>query len=144
MYLKELSSLRQNFGFLPVVENVNDYTFGQKLIFHSDRLLRYLRRPKLLARKPPFVFGVGLSKTGTSSLSVALENLGYPSSHWHYPKSILRYQEGALQVNPNKLLVEFSAYTDTPIARTFKLLDSAFPGSKFILTVREENSWFES
>ncbi len=144
MLWKKLSSFRQNFGFLPAVENINDYTFSQKLVFYSDRSLRYLRRPQLLGRTPPFIFGIGLSKTGTSSLSVALEQLGYPCSHWGYVQSVLRYEQGKLQVNPNKLLVQFSAYTDTPVARIFKLLDSAFPNSKFILTVREENSWFES
>ncbi|MGF1492450.1 MAG: sulfotransferase family protein [Microcoleaceae cyanobacterium] len=91
-----------------------------------------------------FIFGIGLSKTGTSSLSAGLEYLGYPCSHWGYPQSALRYEAGKLQVNLSKLLVEFHAYTDTPVARIFKLLDSAFPNSKFVLTVREENAWFES
>lgn len=142
--LASLQSARQNLGYFPVVNSINQYNLAQKGIFYLDRGLRYLRRPELLSDKRPFIFGVGLGKTGTSSLTSALNLLNYKCAHWHYPKAMLRYRDGELLVNPNKLLVDYRAYTDTPIARVYQLLDSAFPHSKFILTVRDEESWFRS
>lgn len=142
--LAKIIKARQEFGYLPEVSHPSEYNFAQKTVFYSDRSLRYIRRPTLLERNPPFIFGIGLSKTATTSLAAALEYLGYPASHWNYPRELLRYDNGKLRVNPNKLLVSFRAYADTPISRTYRLLDKTFPGSKFILTVREEKSWFKS
>lgn len=117
------------------------------------------------------IFGVGLSRTGTGSLNAALEILGYRA--WHFPiimqnssaKARRRYRmdkwmselfnkpffEGDfVKGTDNKLafdsrpLNEWDAATDLPVARFFRQLDVAFPGSKFILTVRDEDSWLES
>jgi hypothetical protein len=38
----------------------------------------------------------------------------------------------------------FDALTDLPAARFYRELDKAFPNSKFILTVRNEESWLRS
>jgi sulfotransferase family protein len=78
------------------------------------------------------IFGIGLSRTGTSSLSEALSILGYRSVH--YPPAPNLYE----------LLDAFDAATDTPIAMSFKELDHRYPGSKFILTVRDRDKWLKS
>jgi hypothetical protein len=75
------------------------------------------------------IFGIGLSKTGTTSLAEALEILGF--SAVHYPTSM---QEIELH----------DAATDLLVADRFEMLDVSFPGSKFIYTVRERNKWLES
>ncbi len=139
-----MTSLKQKIGYLPEVSHVEKYNLLQKGRFYLARLLRYLDHPQLSEENKPFVFGIGLSKTGTTSLAEALNILGYKCDHWHYCKDILRYENDRLLVNCNKLLGPFNAYTDTPVARVYQLLDSAFPGSKFVLTVRDEHSWFES
>jgi hypothetical protein len=75
------------------------------------------------------VFGVGLSRTGTLSLNEALKHLGYSSLH--FPGSLAD-------------ISKYDAATDTPVAAYFEQLDAQYPGSKFILTVRDELSWLAS
>lgn len=87
------------------------------------------------------VFGIGLSKTGTTSLTEALRILGYRSIH--YPFRILEYHAGGLVLRPERV-ERFDACTDSPIARFFPELDAAFPGSKFILTRRRQADWLRS
>ncbi len=74
-------------------------------------------------------FGIGLSRTGTTSLTLALEALGL--SAVHFPTTM-------------KQIKEHDAATDTPVAASFQFLDSRFPGSKFIYTVRDLPEWLES
>jgi hypothetical protein len=87
------------------------------------------------------VFGVGLSKTATSSLNSALEVLGYRSKH--FPIGMVRYDDGKISL-VRSYVNKFDALTDTPVARFYKELDKEFPGSKFILTIRDHNSWIKS
>ena len=80
------------------------------------------------------VFGIGLSKTGTNSLTKALRIIGFRVVHYPTemgPKLIrqLRFWDGG---------------TDITVASRFQELDKAFPGSKFIYTFRELDSWLES
>lgn len=78
------------------------------------------------------VFGIGLSKTGTVSLTAALTRLGYRCRH--YPH-LLRVIE---------LAGQFDALTDSPVISYMELLDRFYPEARFILTVREINSWLAS
>ncbi|MCK7590235.1 hypothetical protein M0G43_06600 [Subsaxibacter sp. CAU 1640] len=86
------------------------------------------------------IFGIGLSRTGTTSLTSALEILGYKSIHYpeYYFNSLFE-----LKINP-EILQEFDAMTDVPVAFLFKELDDRFPNAKFILTIRDEDSWVKS
>jgi hypothetical protein len=90
------------------------------------------------------VFGVGLSKTATSSLHKAFRILGYDSWHWssaHTAKAI--WQE--MNTNDRSLTVErFEALCDLPIPLLYQKLDAAYPGSKFVLTIRNEAKWLDS
>jgi hypothetical protein len=87
------------------------------------------------------VFGIGLSKTGTTSLHEALALLGYKSKH--YPIEVLTLDSGRLGINFHQVM-EYDALTDTPIARFYKELDLAFSGAKFILTIRDTDGWLKS
>ena len=42
------------------------------------------------------------------------------------------------------VLNEFDALTDTPVCATFEGLDAGYPGSLFVVTVRDKESWLES
>jgi hypothetical protein len=75
------------------------------------------------------IFGIGLSKTGTSSLCRALRLLGY---------SVVDFDVGLHNVE------QVDAATDTPVADAFEALDRRYPGSRFIYTVRERESWHRS
>jgi hypothetical protein len=75
------------------------------------------------------VFGIGLSRTGTWSLTSALAALGFRALH--FPVNL-------------KQIDNHDALTDTPIAADFETLDLLYPGSKFIYTTRELDDWLES
>jgi len=81
------------------------------------------------------IFGIGLSRTGTSSLHYLLEGLGYRSKHY----------VGELITNPrHDLDIAFDAFSDSPIPLLYPQLDKRYPGSKFILTTRNKNDWLKS
>lgn len=87
------------------------------------------------------IFGIGLSKTGTSSLAQALSQLGLKTRD--YP-GLTRYSRGDLSSIDSSLLDEFDALTDTPIPSFYRELDSRYPDAKFILTLRERQGWLNS
>jgi Sulfotransferase domain/N-terminal domain of galactosyltransferase len=92
---------------------------------------------------PTRIFGIGMQKTATTSLDAALKVLGFDSAHWESGKwamSILREMRTG-----RSLTVEKSyALCDLPIPILFRELDKAYPGSKFILTIRDEVDWLRS
>lgn len=85
-----------------------------------------------LSRK---IFGVGMQRTGTTSMTRALQMLGFKSAH--FPAEL--WEEKSAPV-----LYECEAFFDNPIPLLYKKLDRRCPGSKFILTVRDEDRWLES
>ena len=93
---------------------------------------------------PTRIFGIGMHKTGTTSLHHALEILGFDSAHWnsaHWAKRIWREMN---QQGRSPTLEKHYALSDFPITTLFKKLDAGYPGSKFILTLRKEQKWLES
>lgn len=88
------------------------------------------------------VFGIGLSKTGTSSLAEALNMLGIRSIH--YPNDTKTYSELRSGNFRLSLFNQYDGIVDTPVVPYYAQFDQLFPGSKFILTVREKNSWLAS
>lgn len=87
------------------------------------------------------IFGIGLSKTGTSSLAQALQRLGYRTKDC---MGAQRYVPGDLSSLDMDTVLAHDALTDTPIPSFYRELDARFPGSKFILTVREREGWLQS
>lgn len=88
------------------------------------------------------IFGIGLSKTGTTSLASALNQLGIRTIHWpHDPRTLSELSAGKYRLS---ILDKYQATVDLPIAIYYAQLDEEFPGSKFILTVRDLNAWLES
>jgi len=81
-----------------------------------------------------------LSRTGTKSLTEALNGLGYKSLH--YPRTF-HFKRGRIVIKP-RIFKCFDALTDTPIALDFMELDRRFPDSRFIYTVRSMDSWLAS
>ena len=101
--------------------------------------------PIALKRLPTRVFGIGMQKTATTSLHHAMEILGFESAHWvsaHWAKAIWR-EMNELKFSPT---LERSYHVcDLPIPLLFRQLDYAYPGSKFILTMRRnEDEWLQS
>lgn len=81
------------------------------------------------------VFGIGLSRTGTTSLHTILDTLGYKSMHY----------VDALLSDPDSTIVdEYDALVDGPLPLLYQQLDAKYPGSKFILTTRSKEAWLDS
>lgn len=80
------------------------------------------------------VFGIGLSRTGTTSLSRALSILGYNTGHWKRNGRILSWPEFYI----------LDAATDISCSARFESLYYTFEGSKFIYTTRDIESWIDS
>lgn len=87
------------------------------------------------------IFGIGISKTGTTSLTRALQLLGYRTNH--FPYSTLRYHSGKLSLDLARIR-KWDACTDSPVALFYGLLERNFPEGKFILTRRDVDSWLAS
>jgi hypothetical protein len=92
--------------------------------------------------KQPKVICIGWHKTGTSTLGDALLTLGYKVTG---AREDLAYSLIEGDTKPALAIAEkFEAIQDVPWAALFKELDQAFPNSKFILTVRDEEAWLNS
>ncbi|MBW7470489.1 sulfotransferase [Marinobacter sp. F4218] len=93
-------------------------------------------------------FCIGRNKTGTTSLKRAFEDLGFPVGDQRTAEILTGkyYFEGDFQP-----IIGFcrsaQVFQDVPFSypETYKHLDEAFPGSKFILTVRDTpDQWYQS
>ncbi|KAL6075941.1 Sulfotransferase family protein [Balamuthia mandrillaris] len=97
----------------------------------------------------PRIFGLGLSKTGTTSLTAALKELGIQCVHWKI-EPVLDLMEMELQaVSPISVDVvrrweEEEGVSDLPIPYFFEELMVMYPDAKFVLTVRDPASWWAS
>jgi hypothetical protein len=92
---------------------------------------------------PARIFGIGMHKTATTSLHHALEILGFDSAHWksaHWAKAIREEMRAGRSLTVDK----HYALSDMPIGLLYHELDAAYPGSKFILTMRKEEKWLRS
>jgi hypothetical protein len=90
------------------------------------------------------VFGIGMHKTGTTSLCAALTMLGMDCSHWTTARHARTIWEQMRAEGHSVELERYYAATDLPISLLYKELDRAYPGSKFILTLRPEEQWLDS
>ncbi len=96
------------------------------------------------------VFGIGLSRTGTLSLTHALAVLGLRATHFPMDRATRAEIANYLRANDSSTslrltaLARWDAITDTPAACTYDALDRAYPGSRFVLTVRDRESWLLS
>ncbi len=87
------------------------------------------------------IFGIGLSKTGTTSLNQALTLLGYKSKH--FPFEMLEYDNCELTFDID-YVNRYDALVDLPVALLFQMFDKLYPNSKFIYTTRNIGSWVKS
>jgi GT2 family glycosyltransferase len=95
----------------------------------------------------PRVFGLGLAKTGTSSLHAAMAHLGYRAVHHGPPEMRRAIADARSEGRPMLSAVdpELDAFCDIEdVNRGYAALDRDYPGSKFILTVRDVESWVAS
>ena len=99
----------------------------------------------------PKIFGIGFHKTGTTSLATALRILGYDTIHGD-PRNKSPYgDEGRTLIKmidagnyQLPTIKKYEAFTDNPYFSIWKELDQNYLGSKFILTIRDDQQWLQS
>jgi hypothetical protein len=98
------------------------------------------------------VIGAGYGRTGTMSLKLALEQLGFgPCYHmvevFKNPSAPDWWREAALDPDHadwEKIFAGYSATVDWPNATYWRELAAAYPDAKLILTERDPDIWFDS
>lgn len=97
------------------------------------------------------VIGAGFGRTGTNSLRLALERLGFGPCHHMFevrdnPEQLPAWQavargEGA---DWDSMFKGYRAQVDWPGAAYWKQLSVHYPNAKVILSVRDPDVWFDS
>ena len=97
------------------------------------------------------VFGAGVGRTGTYSLKLAINQLGFGPCH--HMEEVLHSMSvhvplwvAALEGAPDWRAIYdgYASAVDWPTARFFQELNEAYPQAKFVLTVRSPESWAAS
>lgn len=91
----------------------------------------------------PHVFCVGFQKTGTSSLTLALGMMGWDvtGSNWMTERGLT---DEVVKERASKRLETWNAAADNPWPVLWRWLAEEYPDARFILTVRDLESWSES
>jgi hypothetical protein len=95
----------------------------------------------------PKIFCIGANKTGTTSVEAVFRSLGLKVGNQEKAELLLHDWAKRDFRNIIRYCRWAEAFQDVPFSypETFRAMDSAFPGSKFILTVRNSSDeWFES
>lgn len=127
-------------GFLPCVrDSMNGYQIsktGQVAIWKKRTGAKQNR-----GWSP--VFGVGINRTGTTSLAAALDRLGFPCMH--SPGWLNDHIHYLCKDDPLRDLRDrYQAFVEHPLPYYFRQLNRWYPNARFILTVRDEDDWLES
>lgn len=95
------------------------------------------------------IFGVGMNKTGTKSLEMAVQILGFSTGDTSKKTSALMQRaidEGLpiLHHCPPHVRRANAFFDCRPIEKNFEAVDRAYPDSKFILHTRDMEEWLAS
>jgi hypothetical protein len=97
------------------------------------------------------IIGAGFGRTGTLSLKLALEQLGFgPCYHMNdvfsHPGHAQRWRDAFRDGDADwdDLLRGFASAVDWPPAHFWRPLAARYPDAKVILTVRDRDAWYES
>lgn len=129
---------------VPILEHPHSAVVNFGMIGLGILLNQYTQEYCEINPLPTRVFGIGLHKTATTSLSTALNILGYKTGHWITPRWAREIWREMNRHGKSITLEKHEALTDLPVSIMFKELDKAYPNSKFILTVRDEVDWLRS
>lgn len=109
--------------------------------------MKFLRRIRIARQRTDSskIFGIGLGKTGTTSLHFALELLGFRSAHAStFFSQVINQEARNRQPLLSTIENKYDAFIDWPISHLVHQLDRRFPRSRFILTLRSAESRYRS
>ncbi len=97
------------------------------------------------------VLGTGLGRTGTHSLKIALEQLGFGKCYHMFelfsnPEGLVEFEKAEKGQEPDwdKLFTGYLSAVDYPVARYYKQLLAKYPDAKVIHTTRDAEAWYAS
>jgi len=97
------------------------------------------------------VIGAGFGRTGTNSLKLALEQLGFGPCHHMFevrdnPQQLPAWEAAARgeAVDWDAVFDGYRSQVDWPGAAYWRQLSAYYPKAKVILSVRDPNEWFDS
>lgn len=97
------------------------------------------------------IIGPGFGRTGTNSLKLALEHLGFGPCHHMFevrdnPRLLPDWEAAArgAKMDWDKVFDGYRSQVDWPGARYWRELAAYYPKAKVILTVRDPDEWFDS
>lgn len=100
---------------------------------------------------PLKIIGTGLGRTGTYSLKLALEHLGFGNCYhmtelFQKPEGVkfFRQAEKGFEVNWDDLFGNYVSAVDYPVARYFRQITDYYKDAKVIHTYRDPHKWYES
>lgn len=88
------------------------------------------------------IFGIGWAKTGTTTLGGCMQILGF--NHTSQNLSLVEDLKTGDFSRIMQIAAGFDSFEDWPWLLLFKELDAQFPQSRFILTIRDPESWLKS
>lgn len=95
------------------------------------------------ARREAKVFGIGLPKTGTTTLGAMLRRLGY--DHAPYDPDLIRRVALGERDALWRCVAAHQSFEDWPWPAVFEEVDRATPGALFVLTLRKDPAtWLAS
>jgi hypothetical protein len=89
------------------------------------------------------IFGIGVSKTGTTTLGACLTVLGYRHCGWNmaWPKAYMNGDMDTLY----STVEAYDSFDDWPWPAFYRELAVRYPDSKFVLTIRKDSdAWYRS
>jgi hypothetical protein len=97
------------------------------------------------------IVGAALGRTGTNSLKLALEQLGFGPCHHMFevrdhPEQLPYWQAAARGELPDwdEVFANYRACVDWPSARFWREIAAHYPDAKVLLTLRDPDQWFDS
>ncbi len=100
---------------------------------------------------PLKVIGSGMGRTGTHTLKLALEQLGFGKCYhmvelFKKPASLTYFTkaEKGEEVNWDGLFEGYQSAVDYPVARYHKQLMAKYPDAKVVHTIRGPEAWYQS
>ncbi len=97
------------------------------------------------------IVGAAFGRTGTQSLKLALEQLGFGPCHHMYevrdhPQQLPYWQAAARGDPPDwdEVFADYRACVDWSSARFWREIATHYPDAKVLLTLRDPDRWFDS
>lgn len=120
------------------------YKTSVKLL-NNNRI--YMKREIISNKNFNKIFCIGFNKTGTTTLEKILQHYGYilPNQQEQEARITSRAFSGDYTEFKN-FINHYDAFQDMPFSQgeIYIAADALFPNSKFILTVRDSEEWFNS